>query len=68
MELTQKDFDERVARNAAGNGTDEDLRLIEHYQANGFTPNDKARAESEAQENSPAEDNVTDIKPSRAKR
>lgn len=42
MELTQQDYDERVARQAAGNGTDEDRRLIQHYQDQGFTGDDNS--------------------------
>ncbi|MET0916714.1 MAG: hypothetical protein ABWY81_11010 [Jiangellaceae bacterium] len=37
MELTQKDYDDRMARQAAGQATDEDLRLIKHYEEQGFS-------------------------------
>jgi hypothetical protein len=37
MELTQKDYDDRKARVAKGEGDDEDARLVKHYEANGFT-------------------------------
>lgn len=37
MELTQKDYEERVNRVAAGNGDDEDLRLVKHYEDEGFS-------------------------------
>lgn len=37
MELTQSDYEERVARVAAGTGTDEDRRLLKLYGREGFT-------------------------------
>lgn len=40
MELTQKDFEERYARDQAGTGDDEDRRLVKHYLAEGYTPGD----------------------------
>lgn len=40
MELTQADYEERINRRAAGQQTDEDLRLIKHYEANGFSTRD----------------------------
>lgn len=48
MELTQQDLDERVDRVAAGDGTDEDRRLIQHYAREGFEPH--AVAEDDAVE------------------
>lgn len=37
MELTQQDFQERLARIADGTADDEDLRLVKHYRREGFT-------------------------------
>lgn len=36
MKLTQKDFEERVARLAAGVGDDEDRRLVKLYVREGY--------------------------------
>lgn len=47
MELTQSDYDERVARQAAGNGTDEDLRLIKHYEDQGFSTREDSAGKRE---------------------
>jgi hypothetical protein len=38
MEMTQRDFDERLARVEDGSADDEDLRLIKHYRREGFEP------------------------------
>jgi len=40
MELNQADYEARVARRAAGQQSDEDNRLIKHYEANGFSTRD----------------------------
>ena len=37
MKLTQSDYNERKARIDAGAATDEDRRLVEHYEREGFT-------------------------------
>lgn len=67
MDLTQKDFDARVARQAAGNATDEDRRLIAHYQDNGFTPQ-QGQSDDAGQEDE-SDESVTPIdKPSKAAR
>lgn len=53
MELTQKDYEERINRRAAGQQTDEDLRLIKQYEANGFSTDDDSagkRADSHTAE------------------
>lgn len=34
--MTQKDYDDRKNRYAAGNATDEDLRLIKQYEREGY--------------------------------
>lgn len=36
MQMTQKDYDERKARVNDGVATDEDLRLVKQYEAEGF--------------------------------
>lgn len=36
MQMTQKDYDERKARVNEGVATDEDLRLVKQYEAEGF--------------------------------
>lgn len=38
MELTQQDYDERRARLGTPDATDEDRRLVKHYEQNGFSP------------------------------
>lgn len=45
MQLTQKDYDERKQRVDAGDGDDEDARLVKHYEAEGFEPSKHAVAE-----------------------
>lgn len=64
MELTQSDYDERKARVAAGNGTDEDLRLVKHYEDQGFSaqPVDEPKADDVARPTY-AEVDETDAKP-----
>ena len=47
MKMTQKDYDERAARIAAGQGDDEDRRLVEHYEREGFGPE---RTDSDSEE------------------
>lgn len=36
MEMTQQDFEERAARVEAGEGDDEDQRLVKHYYREGY--------------------------------
>lgn len=40
MELTQQDYEQRYARIRDGEGTDEDRRLVKHYERQGFTHTD----------------------------
>lgn len=40
MELTQQDYEERINRRAAGQSDDEDLRLIKHYEEQGYSTRD----------------------------
>ncbi len=47
MDLTQKDYDERVNRRAAGQATDEDLRLIKHYEDEGFSTREDSTGKRE---------------------
>lgn len=42
MELTQQDFEQRMDRRDAGQASDEDARLIEHYEREGFIREPKA--------------------------
>lgn len=36
--MSQRDYDERLARRTAGHETDEDLRLIKMYERDGYKP------------------------------
>lgn len=36
MELTQQDYEERKGRAEAGTATDDDLRLVKHYERQGY--------------------------------
>ena len=67
MELTQKDYEERINRRAAGQQTDEDLRLIKQYEANGFSTDDTSagkRADSHTAETAHATQ-PGEVKPSK---
>lgn len=57
VEMTQQDYDERKTRVAAGNGTDEDLRLVKLYESQGFSVDDNSagkRQEAGAEQHTPA--------------
>ena len=41
MQLTQTDFEERLARVDDGTADDEDHRLVRHYRAEGFVAGDE---------------------------
>ncbi len=41
MELTQQDFEERLARVEAGTADDEDRRLVKHYRREGYVAGDE---------------------------
>lgn len=41
MEMTQQDFEDRLARVEDGTADDEDRRLVKHYRREGFTPGDE---------------------------
>jgi len=61
MELNQADYEERINRRAAGQQTDEDNRLIKHYEANGFSTRDDSAGKQPgatiaAPEDAPADD------------
>lgn len=55
MKLTQKDYDTRKNRVTSGDGTDEDRRLVKHYERQGFVqkprggPVEDTKAYDEAQ-------------------
>lgn len=68
MELTQHDYDERVARVAAGTGTDDDLRLIKHYEANGFSAKSGPAEKDGSTERvvRPDDDTTAPVKPTKA--
>jgi hypothetical protein len=59
MELTQKDFNERVARKRKGEATDEDLRLIKLYVSEGYEPD----ADVPTGPEQPGSDDVNDPAP-----
>lgn len=57
MEMTQQDYDDRKTRVAAGNGTDEDLRLVKLYESEGFSSDETSagkRQEAGAEQHTPA--------------
>ncbi len=68
MELTQKDYEERVNRVAAGQGDDEDLRLIKHYESQGFsTRQDSVGKQAGAPEGETSRPTQpTEVKPTKA--
>lgn len=64
VKLTQGDYEARVARRDAGQHDDEDLRLIEHYEAQGFTVGRESDLEPES-EVTPEE--APEVKPARSR-
>jgi len=56
MELTQDDFEDRLARVEDGTADDEDHRLVKHYRREGFEPGGSAPARNPfADEDAPVE-------------
>lgn len=57
MELTQGDYEERKARTLAGQGTDDDTRLVKLYEREGF----ECRGSSTEKSSSSTESNEPSI-------
>jgi hypothetical protein len=59
MKMTQQDYDARKARVDAGQGDDEDARLVKEYERQGFTPG-RAAAPAAPEPDAPEPDSTSD--------